>query len=82
MAKYYVESGELRKIVEAVSPICAAARAISLVTEDEWSDLRMNAVITVNERGYVRDRPYRRHQEGDIVIETGTLMAILSEHDL
>ena len=77
MAKFYVESGELRKIVEASSPICAAATAMAMIGEHD--DLELARVVIVNERGFVRDRPYRRHQMGDMVLETGTLLAMLAE---
>lgn len=78
MAKFYVESGDLRVVVQAQAPIPAAAKALSWVTEDDHLD----NYITVNEQGFVRDRPRRRLRQTDIRVETGTLLAMIAEHDL
>ena len=77
MAKYYVESGDLRVVVQASNPIPAAARALSWVTDQD----RLHRLVTVNERGFVSDRPGRRVYPSDVVVETGTLLALIAEHD-
>ena len=80
MAKYYVESGQLRTVVESDSPIPAVAKALARI--DPEADVELARVITVNERGFIRDRPYREHYPCDIVLETGTLLGMLAEHEL
>ena len=78
MAKFYVESGNLRVVVQATAPIPAAAKALSWVTEDD----HLEGFVTVNEQGFIRDRPRRRLRKSDIRVETGTLLAMIAEHDL
>ena len=79
MAKYYVESGRLRQVVEADKPIPAVARAINML--EDLSGWDLDRVITVNERGFIRDRPHREHYPSDIVLETGTLLGMLAENE-
>ena len=77
MAKYYVESGDLRVVVQASNPIPAAAKALSWVTDQD----RLAPVVTVSERGFVGDRLGSRTYASDVVVETGTLLALIEEHD-
>lgn len=78
MAKYYVESGDLKVVVQASNPIPAAAKALTWIDEHDELDL----VIVVNERGFVSDRPHKRRYASDVVVETGTLLRMIAEHDL
>ena len=80
MAKYYVESGRLRKVVEADKPIPAVAKAIQML--EDLSGWDLDSVITVNERGFIRDRPFREQYPTDLVLETGTLLGMLAEHEM
>jgi hypothetical protein len=77
MAKYYVESGDLQVVVQASSPIPAAAKALSWVNEHE----QLAPQITVNERGFISNRPAGRMPPSGIAVETGTLLALIAEHD-
>lgn len=78
MAKFYVESGDLRVVVQATAPIPAAAKALSWVTDEDHLD----DFVTVNEQGFIRDRSSRRCRRNDIRLETGTLLAMIAEHEL
>ena len=78
MAKFYVECGDLRVVVQASNPIPAAARALSWATDED----RLEHLVTVSERGFSRDRQDARLYENDVVVETGTLLALISEHEL
>jgi hypothetical protein len=78
MAKYYVESGELRVVVQARGPVAAAARALSWVTEQD----RLDPWVTVNERGFIADRSKPRLDSSEVALETGTLLGLILEHEL
>jgi hypothetical protein len=78
MAKFYVESGDLRVVVQASNPIPAAARALSWATEED----RLGRLVTISERGFPTDRQGGRLYDADVVVETGTLLSLISEHDL
>lgn len=77
MAKYYVESGDLRMIVENRYPVRAAAQALALA-----DGVELGPYVTVNERGFVALRANRQRYATDIVLETGLLLAIIAEHGL
>ena len=77
MAKYYVESGDLRVVVQASKPVPAAAKALSWVNDDD----RLDRYVFVNERGFSSDRSADRSGHADVVLETGTLLALIAEHD-
>ncbi len=77
MGKYYVESGDLRVVVQATNPIPAAAKALSWATDQD----RLDRLVTVNERGFISDRPRGRTYASDVIVETGTLLALIAEHD-
>jgi hypothetical protein len=77
MAKYYVQCGDLRVVVQASSPIPAAAKALSWATQED----RLDALVTVNERGFLSGQPAGRTHQGGVVLETGTLLALIAEHD-
>jgi hypothetical protein len=78
MAKFYVESGDLRVVVQASNPIPAAARALSWASDAD----RLDEFVTVSERGFVSDRRHQRLYDTDVVVETGTLLSLISEHEL
>jgi hypothetical protein len=78
MAKFYVECGDLRVVVQAANPIPAAAKALSWATEDD----RLGDLVTISERGYPGDRRGGQLYDADIVVETGTLISLITEHDL
>ena len=78
MAKFYVECGDLRVVVQASNPIPAAARALSWATEDD----QLGHLVKISERGYPADRRGGRLYKADLVVETGTLLGLISEHDL
>jgi hypothetical protein len=78
MAKYYVESGDYRVVVQARGPIPAAARALSWATPEDTLD----QVVTVNERGFISDLKENSLGRSIVVVETGTLMSLLQEHEL
>lgn len=77
MAKYYVESGDFRIIVENQSPVRAAAAALDFA---EGVDL--GPQVTVNERGFIALRPSRQRYMTDLVLETGLLLSLIAEHEL
>ncbi len=77
MGKFYVESGDLRVVVQASNPIPAAAKALSWATDQD----RLDRLVTVNERGFISDRPGGRTYASDVIVETGTLLALIAEHD-
>ena len=79
MAKYYIESGELKRIIEASGPISAAAIALEGARE---KDLELARVLTINERGFARDRSHMQRYATDLVLETGTLLTLLWEQAL
>ncbi|MFT5528201.1 MAG: hypothetical protein ACI9HK_006189 [Pirellulaceae bacterium] len=76
MAKYYIESGDLKVVVEANGPVAAAERALSWIT----AKVTLDRVVTINERGFIRDRENRQSYASDIVLETGTLMCMIGEY--
>ncbi len=78
MGKFYVESGDLRVVVQASNPIPAAARALSWATEND----QLGHLVTISERGYPTDRCGGQLYDADVVVETGTLISLISEHDL
>ena len=78
MAKFYVECGDLRVVVQASNPIPAAARALSWATEAD----QLGHLVTISERGYPTQRSGGRLYEADVVVEVGTLLGLISEHDL
>jgi hypothetical protein len=78
MAKFYVESGDFRVVVEASNPISAAATALCWATEED----RLDRSVLVNERGFVGDRPDRSGYGSDIRLEICTLFSLLGEHGL
>jgi hypothetical protein len=78
MAKFYVECGDLRVVVQASNPIPAAARALSWATQED----RLGQLVTVSERGFSRDRQGGRLYDTDIVVEAGTLLGMIDEHEL
>lgn len=77
MAKYYVQSGDLRVVVQASNPVPAAAKALAWVTDED----RLDRYVTVNERGFSGGRFGSQPLAGDVVLETGTLLALIAEHD-
>ena len=77
MAKYYVESGDLRMIVEHRYPVRAAAEALAYA-----EGVELGPLVTVNERGFIALRENRQRYVTDIVLETGLLLAIIAEHEL
>ena len=76
MAKYYIESGQLKRIIEASGPISAAAIALEAARE---KDLELARVLTINERGFIRERSRAQRYASDLVLETGTLLTLLWE---
>ena len=78
MAKFYVECGDLRVVVQTSNPIPAAARALSWAMEED----QLGHLVTISERGYPTDRRGGRLYEADVVVEAGTLLSLISEHDL
>ncbi len=78
MAKYYVESGDLKIIVQADRPIPAAARALSWATDYD----RLDRYVTVNERGFLCDDRHCASGASVVVLETGTLFSLIAEHEL
>ncbi len=79
MAKYYIESGDLRMIVEGSAPVPAAARAISQAVARHVGLAQM---VTVSERGYVSQREGGWLYDTDLMLETGTLLGLVAEHEL
>jgi hypothetical protein len=77
MAKYYVESGDLRVVVQASNPVPAAAKALSWVNDQD----RLDRYVTVNERGFFNDGCSDQSGRCDVILETGTLLALIAEHD-
>ena len=78
MPKYYVESGDLKVVVQAERPIPAAATALSWATEYD----RLDRYVTVNERGFRSAESPHRDAESMVVLETGTLYSLIAEHAL
>ena len=78
MPKFYVESGDLKVVVQATGPIPAVAKALAWATPED----RLDPHVVVNERGFVSDRRGRRRYKSDIVLETGTMMGLIKEHEL
>jgi hypothetical protein len=77
VAKYYVESGDLRMIVENQSPVRAAAAALGFA-----EGIELDAQVTVNERGFIALRPSGQRYVTDLVLETGLLLSLITEHEL
>jgi hypothetical protein len=77
MAKFYVESGNLRVVVEAATPIPAAAKALAWVTDRD----RLEPFVVVNERGFPSSRDRQQPYPSDVILETGTLLSLIAEHD-
>ena len=77
MAKYYVESGDLRIIVENESPVRAAASAL-----DFADGMVLGPQLTVNERGFIALRQSGQRYVDDLVLETGLLLSLIAEHEL
>lgn len=86
MAKYYVESGvNLRTVVDAIYPIEAVKIALdrlqSLAGEYQLDLIaELDESITVNERGFIADRPNRRPYRDDIHLETARLLNALQDY--
>ncbi len=78
MAKFYVESDQLRQVIEADRPVLAACKALTLMDEK----LELAPIVTVNEGGYVCERPFRQRYATDLVLETGTLLSLMAEHEI
>jgi hypothetical protein len=76
MAKYYVESGDLKVVIQANGPVAAAERALSCIGAKD----NLDPVVTINERGFIRERKDRTTYSTDIVLETGTLMGMIGEY--
>ena len=77
MSRYYVESGEYKAVVRAEGAIVAAAKALSWVTPED----RLESKVTVSRRGF----PSRRRSvrvEDSLVLETGSLFALLADGEL
>lgn len=79
MAKFYVESGDLRTIVDSASPVPAAAKA---VTQAVAMHVDLAEMVTVSERGFVSEREGGWLYDTDLMLETGTLLSMLAEHEL
>tara|TARA_Y100001960_G_C14441015_1_gene712518 strand:- start:19 stop:261 length:243 start_codon:yes stop_codon:yes gene_type:complete len=79
MAKYYIESGQLKRIIEASGPISAAAIALETARDQ---DLELARTLSINERGFIRERPLLQRYASDLVLETGTLLTLLWEQAL
>ncbi len=79
MPKYYVESGELHEIVDAWTPIRAISKALQNAREKE---VPLARIVTANERGFIRNRLNQTLYETDLVLETGTLLGMMAEHEL
>ena len=78
MPKYYVESGDLKMVVQAERPVPAAAIALSWATEDD----RLDRYVSVNERGFRGAAATAREGDATVVLETGTLYGLIAEHGL
>jgi hypothetical protein len=78
MAKFYVESGEFRVVVQAAGPVAAAARALSWATCED----QLAPTVSVNERGFPGNRQAPSPSAGGVVLETGTLLGLIQEHEL
>jgi hypothetical protein len=79
MAKFYVESGDLRTVVEGLSPVPAAARAVSQAVAGH---VELAQMVTVSERGFVSDREGGWLFDTDLMLETGTLLSMVAEHEM
>jgi hypothetical protein len=79
MAKFYVESGDLRVVVDGMAPVPAAAAA---VTQAALRHVNLVEMVTVSERGFVGERAGGWLYDTDLMLETGTLLGLLSEHEM
>ncbi len=79
MAKFYVESGDLRVIVDDSAPVPAAARAIGQAVTNH---VELAQMVTVSERGFVSDREGGWLYDTDLMLETGTLLSLVAEHEM
>jgi hypothetical protein len=79
MAKFYVESGDLRVIVDGAAPVPAAAKAVSQAVVKHVDLAQM---VTVSERGFVSERDGGWLFDTDLMLETGTLLSMVAEHEL
>jgi hypothetical protein len=79
MAKFYVESGDLRVVVDGSAPVPAAAVAVSHAA---MGHVELAQMVTVSERGFVSDREGAWLYDTDLALETGTLLSMLSEHEM
>ncbi len=79
MAKFYVESGNLRVIVDGLAPVPAAARAIGQAVTNH---VELAQMVTVSERGFVSEREGGWLFDTDLMLETGTLLSLVAEHEM
>ncbi|MBW3600668.1 MAG: hypothetical protein KY475_25820 [Planctomycetes bacterium] len=79
MAKFYVESNSLRVIVDGAAPVPAAALAVSQAVARH---VELAEIVTVSERGFVSEREGGWLYDTDLMLETGTLLGMLAEHEM
>ena len=79
MAKFYVESGDLRTVVEGMAPVPAVARAVSQAVARH---VELAPMVTVSERGFVSEREGGWLFDTDLMLETGTLLSMVAEHEM
>ena len=79
MAKFYVESKSLRAIVDGSAPVPAAALAVSQAVA---SHVELAEIVTVSERGFVSEREGGWLYATDLMLETGSLLSMLAEHEM
>jgi hypothetical protein len=79
MAKFYVESGDLRVIVDGAAPVPAAAVAVAQAAHRH---VDLAEMVTVSERGFVSQREGGWLYDTDLMLETGTLLSMVAEHEL
>ena len=76
MPKFYVESGKLRKVVDATDELGACLKCVRMVRlENTGKMLRVDREFVVSEKGFVCDRnPLEVDTNHDIFISTIDVM--------
>ncbi len=77
MSKYYVETGEVKGVIEASSPEKAAELVIAKAFKLK-ANLNVDYTILVNERGFIKDREDQYNlRDDDVVLSTLVIMDML-----
>lgn len=79
MSKFYVETGDLGKVISAKTPVDAAKKSMIAVVNNHFKDVDViNHYIFVNERGFLRKKTIDKQKirKSMILIENPSM-----EHD-